>query len=728
MNFLFLLCMVVSLSISGQGAVTAFLVRGSSHSASHYYPPRLLGLPRFFSRINGADENQNKKDSQTGWNHNQPSDKSDFWKNRPERYQSSRPPSDKEERERRTGWLHYSSKQPKETTTQKRGISSSSNNKSPINMARRRLERAQLLQQRNHRILSPPTFHSCGEDRVVAVTEHMISIPPHNNTGESLTVEVYFCIVEKANDDRVRAYYESPTTLGLAVSPQQRAQNYVEYASLHDADSMVLYLQGGPGFGAPSPVAALGIAKGSGSWADAALYTHGFQRIVLMDQRGTGKSNPITKQTLEIQFPELFLLDDKNGDIEYNSQKLEKFEATHPEEFEKVKRAVKQATDYLSQFRADNIVKDAEYIREALMKLPPLEYDDDDDDEEQQRQQSLDLAQTIRPWGCSLGQSYGGFCQMTYLSTISHPPRIMLFTGGIAPMLASELTDVYGSLWERVKERNMRYYEMYPGDVTLVHRIVQKLLNEAQKLPSGGRLTARRFLALGIALGGSPNAFASFHEMLATAFVGGPQVATTKSIDTAELAFSRAFLKLVDSQQSYDDHPIYFWLHESIYADGPERSPTNWAAHRAYEAKMSITDQFDYQKTSQLMSNDEPTLFFGEMVFPWFPEDFSELSGIGLRAVAEALATKSDWGPLYNAENMKAALQDIRTKSAAAVYHEDMYVDFDESMKLTTRDGPLGKTKLFVTNEYQHSGLRDNGAALFSKLYGMAKGGTRTPS
>jgi hypothetical protein len=77
---------------------------------------------------------------------------------------------------------------------------------------------------------------------------------------------------------------------------------------------------------------------------------------------------------------------------------------------------------------------------------------------------------------------------------------------------------------------------------------------------------------------------------------------------------------------------------------------------------------------------------------------------------------------------MKTSLHDERTRAAAAIYHDDMYVEFDACMKVTARDGPLGKCKVYVTNEYQHSGLRDGGAKLFTKLHGMAKGGTRTPS
>merc|ERR1712038_278655 len=107
---------------------------------------------------------------------------------------------------------------------------------------------------------------------------------------------------------------------------------------------------------------------------------------------------------------------------------------------------------------------------------------------------------------------------MSYLSLIPNPPRICLFTGGIAPMLTN-IDDVYRALRERVKKRNFIYYERYQQDVYLVKRIVRKLMKDPALLPSGGLLTPRRFLQLGISLGGSPSSFASLHSLFSSAFL-----------------------------------------------------------------------------------------------------------------------------------------------------------------------------------------------------------------
>jgi hypothetical protein len=373
---------------------------------------------------------------------------------------------------------------------------------------------------------------------------------------------------------------------------------------------------------------------------------------------------------------------------------------------------LKEATDYLSLFRADSIVRDAEWIRE-LLACPFPSVDDDGND--------TAVVKGPKPWGGALGQSFGGFCLMTYLSSIQNPPELMYFTGGIAPM-NTPIKEVYDRLWLRVRERSWKYYEQYPGDVATVKKIVRKLLSHQNsadpiKLPSGGTLTARRFLQIGLALGGSPGTcFANLHSVISSAF-----------LDENSDEISNAFLKRIDYEQSFDDAPLYYLLHESIYASG--EGSTQWAANRSYEDHVQANAEFDYRVTSQ-EDNSNPTLFFGEMVFPFMAHgDFSELSSDGMRLLSEALAEKSDWLPLFDETNMRTALvQKKKTSAAAACYYDDMYVDFECAMRLTQRGCPMEGVKVWVTNEYQHSGLRDDGANIINKLAAMSKNRLHVPS
>jgi hypothetical protein len=300
-----LVCMYLVLRVQG------FFIRPSSPPS---FPTTIFS--RSFSRnlslyansekINGEDpksrgdcKKKTSKEPKTGWTHSTPDPTSDFWEPGPER-----PKPNEEPKKLRTGWLHNAESKEKKSlsVTDASGLPNSGKT-GGFSEAQRRLQLAMRQQERNHRIIAPPTLHACGTDFPIVITEHKISLPLSRVEPPS-RLDVYFTIVEKVRSEKDRKWFA-----GLASrSPQQRAGDYVAFANMETATDMILYLQGGPGFGAPVPVASLGLEKDS-SWAAKALEM--YTRVVLMDQRGTGQSTPITKQTLEIKFPNLFLLDSK---------------------------------------------------------------------------------------------------------------------------------------------------------------------------------------------------------------------------------------------------------------------------------------------------------------------------------------------------------------------------------------------------------------------------------
>jgi hypothetical protein len=295
-----------------------------------------------------SSESSSKENGATGWNHNPP--KSWQSANGDSAAKEKNPNGSTEKISKttsRTGWLHNS--QPKKKSEPKAA--------GGISQAQLRLQQARMQQEQNHRIVSPPTFHACGNERQIVVTEHRLSIPVYRSPDQNQRsrIDLAFTIVEEVKDDATQKWFAS---LGSSMSPQQRATAYIEKAALQNAEDIMLYLQGGPGFGAPVPVVGLAFSQDS-SWGAKALGK--YKRIVLMDQRGTGKSTPITKQSLEKRFPHLFLLDDKE------ESDLESLKASHPEEYKQFEAALEEATNYMAQFRADNIVRDAEYLRESLM-------------------------------------------------------------------------------------------------------------------------------------------------------------------------------------------------------------------------------------------------------------------------------------------------------------------------------------------------------------------------
>lgn len=56
---------------------------------------------------------------------------------------------------------------------------------------------------------------------------------------------------------------------------------------------------------------------------------------------------------------------------------------------------------------------------------------------------------------------------------------------------------------------------------------------------------------------------------------------------------------------------------------------------------------------------------------------------------------------------------------AAAVYYEDMYVNFKLVMETASQ---IAGIRLWITNEFMHSGLRDGGSQVFDHLMGILSG------
>ena len=246
----------------------------------------------------------------------------------------------------------------------------------------------------------------------------------------------------------------------------------------NDALPWLVFLQGGPGFGSPRP-------EDNSGWLKRALQEY---RVLLLDQRGTGLSTPVTHQTLA--------------------------HFASPAEM----------ADYLKHFRADAIVQDAELIRKQL------------------------AGQQTR-WSV-LGQSYGGFCAVHYLSAAPHGLREVYITGGL-PSIYRPADDVYRATYKRVKDKNELFYARYPEDEVRVQEIIKTLMGQKVILPGGGLLSPRRFQQLGLGFGAS-DGFEQIHYLLENAFIESPQ--------GPELSY--AFLRGVENLQSFDTNPIFAILHE----------------------------------------------------------------------------------------------------------------------------------------------------------------------
>jgi pimeloyl-ACP methyl ester carboxylesterase len=392
----------------------------------------------------------------------------------------------------------------------------------------------------------------------------------------------------------------------------------VAAADKADADlPWLLFLQGGPGFGAPRP-------EGRESWLDRALSDY---RVVLLDQRGTGRSTPATRQSMA-----------RLGSAEAQA-------------------------DYLTHFRADSIVLDAELIRRELAG--------------------------DTPWSV-LGQSFGGFCTVTYLSFAPHGLREAFITGGL-PGLSVTADDVYRQTYPTVAGKNLAHYRRYPDDVERARLVAQHLSRHDVRLPDGAPLSVQAFQSLGDMLGQSTGSNA-LHYLLEDPFAGDE--------------LSDAFLYAVQAKLSFAPAPLYALLHEASYAQG---FATRWSAQRV-RAEFA---EFDPGPALDEDRGTAPLLFTGEMIYPWMIDADPVLRP--LREAADVLAERDDWPPLYDPSRLAA--NDVPV--AAAVYYNDMYVDREFSMRTASAIRGL---RTWVTSEYEHDGLRVSSGAVLDRLIAMCRG------
>ncbi len=373
----------------------------------------------------------------------------------------------------------------------------------------------------------------------------------------------------------------------------------------------LLFLQGGPGGKSPRP--------GPGpAWLAEALKHY---RVILLDQRGTGRSSRIEGGGIAMLAP--------------------------PDKL----------AETLCLYRADSIVRDAEHLRRTVFGDVRWE---------------------------TLGQSYGGFITTTYLSIAPEGLSACYITGGL-PGLGTTAEEVYRRTYPRARAKTRRFYERFPDDRDRIGRVADILQANDIRLPDGDRLTVRRLQIVGIDVGMGPG-LENIHWLFDEAFR-----------DAAGQTLSDHFLAAVQNLTSYDGNPLYALLQESIYGDG--EGATAWAADRV------LAEQPDFGTECR------PLMFPGEMIHSWMFREIRSLRPF--EAAAEALARHSPYKPLTDAGRLAANEVPV----AAAVYFDDLYVDAGLSLDTA---GRIGNLQAWVTNEYEHDGLRAS-PAVFARLRDLVR-------
>lgn len=370
---------------------------------------------------------------------------------------------------------------------------------------------------------------------------------------------------------------------------------------------LMVHLQGGPGGKGPRPVDANG-------WLGALLERY---RLVLLDQRGTGRSSRV------------------------DSDRMAAFGTGE------------EGADFLARFRADSIVRDAEHLR------------------------ATDFGG--RRWA-TIGQSYGGWLTLTYLSIAPEALTACLVTGGLGSLHPSA-AEVYRRTYPRMLAKNRVFEQRYPGDATTIGRIADLVAEQDVRLPDGDRLTVPRLQFLGSSFG-MQHGFEAVHWMVDEALTGSSG------------GLSETFLAQVQSATDFSDGPLWAALQEPLYGD-PESGATAWAADA------------EHARHPEFAAEARPLRLTGEAMFRWMFDDIRLLRPFA--SAVDVLAEKTDWSPLFDRDRLAANEVPI----AAAVYFDDLYVDAALSLETAAQ---VGNVQTWVTNEWQHDGIRESGDGVVRHL------------
>lgn len=347
----------------------------------------------------------------------------------------------------------------------------------------------------------------------------------------------------------------------------------------------LLFLQGGPGFEAPTPFD----APTAPSWLGAALEHY---RVVLLDQRGTGASTPVGDTDLE--------------------------------------RGTDELVERITHLRADSIVRDAEALRAEL---------------------------GASTWSV-LGQSFGGFTTLAYLSTDASSLEHAYLTGGLSAV-GRHPDEIYALTYDKMRIESERYYRRFPAHRVAVRRLADLAADGRIVLPGGEVLSVARLRSLGSHLGSNDG-----WQTLWSLLEADPRSNAFRHDLAAALPFSPR-------------NPLYYAFHESSYADGVA---TRWSADRV--------EPEDFRSDPTLLTGEHVRREWLDTVPGWEP----------WREVVLRLA-EVEWPRLYDADALSAS----GTRGAAAVYVNDVSVPLDFSLE-TARLVP--GIVPWITSEHEHSGLR----------------------
>ncbi|KAH8881477.1 alpha/beta-hydrolase [Thozetella sp. PMI_491] len=403
---------------------------------------------------------------------------------------------------------------------------------------------------------------------------------------------------------------------------------------------ILLYLCGGPGADNP--------------WhrvpdMNRFLLRQGYQ-LLYIDYRGCGESDPVSQATVR---------------------------------GEKGLRTDREVADYIKLFGQDNIVRDLEAVRLCL----------DERLKAAGRSPQAELKWSI------LGQSYGGYISLTYLSFHPDGLKEVFITAGLPPC-GMPIDDYFRVKYSKLVKQTREFYARYP-DAERVVRDILGLISEigAENIRMTGRgyLTGQKLLTLGRQFG-SRRGFEEVYVLLTRIRT---ELLTSQKLDAKTI---RAFERTLH----IDERPLYALLLEQTWCSS---GATQWSAERVWRELpgfeyLKMDENGRYREPSTLPENQPIYLtshVYGRFMFDTHEELFD------FKGAAELLAAH-EWESNYD----EARLRQNKVPVYAVSFVSDMHLDIEVARQTAAK---VGNMRLIVDDVNWHQDLRHMPAEILGRLF-----------
>ncbi|KAJ4394447.1 hypothetical protein N0V93_003665 [Gnomoniopsis smithogilvyi] len=336
---------------------------------------------------------------------------------------------------------------------------------------------------------------------------------------------------------------------------------------------------------------------------------------------------------------------------------------------------------YITHFCQINIVRDLEAIRQCLSS-------------ERVAAGGFPIQWTI------LGQSYGGYISLTYLSMFPEGLKEVFITGGLPPC-GMDIDEYFRIEYADIVEQNKRFYTTYPDANTLVRSILNLIKTIGPKnikMTGRGYLNGQKLLTLGRQFG-SKVGFPEVHSLLQRIKYDLEHIRKL-SVDT---------IAQFESILHVDERPLYPILLEQTWCSGGK---TCWAAERVakflegYEY-LRLNDDGTYPDPAETPA-DMPIYFTANTYCRFHYDTHEEL--IDLKGAAEILADYV-WECPYNYEMLSS--NPCKVPVYAVSFEKDMHLDVGVA---ATTAAMVGGLRLVVDPGW-HQDIRYKPADVLGRLF-----------